>query len=110
LESKLEELNSNKKKKTDREKTEATKRRIDVHKKYIESLERIASMLKKNVVDVNMVQDIKSDVELYIENSEQGELSESQDNLDIFEELLENYDSTCMLSFFSCINFFIMMI
>ena len=79
----------------DREKIESTKRRIEIHKKYIESLERTSNVLKKNLIAVNKVQEIKDDIDFYIETSEQGDFSEGQDSMEIFEEILEKYDSTC---------------
>ena len=47
------------------------------------------------MISVKKVQEIKDDVEFYIENSEQSDFSENLDNLDIFEDILEKYDSTC---------------
>ena len=94
LESKLEDLNSNKKKRNDKDKIESTKHRIEIHKKYIENLERTSSMLKKNLIGVKKVQDIKDDIDAYVENCEEGDYTENLDNMEIFEEILEKYDST----------------
>lgn len=91
LESRLEDLNANKKKRMDKEKIENTKTSLETHRHYIETLERIGTMLQKQQLSVKKVQEIKYDIEDFIENSDQPDYSI---NPDLFEELeLDKYDS-----------------
>lgn len=91
LETRLEDLNANKKKRMDKEKIEITKTSLETHRHYMETLERIGTMLQKQQLSVKKVQEIKYDIDDFIENSDQPEYSI---NPDLFEELeLDKYDS-----------------
>ncbi len=51
-------------------------------------------MVKKNLISVKKVQEIKDDVDYYVENYDQADFPTNMDNLDIFDDLeLEKYDS-----------------
>jgi len=91
FETRLEDLNANKKKRMDKEKIELTKTSLETHRHYMETLERIGSMLQKSQLSVKKVQEIKDDVDDFIENSDEPDYSI---NPDLFEELeLDKYDS-----------------
>lgn len=95
LETRLEDLNANKKKRMDKEKIEITKTSLETHRHYMETLERIGTMLQKQQLSVKKVQEIKYDIDDFIENSDQPEYSI---NPDLFEELeLDKYDSASAL-------------
>jgi len=95
LETRLEDLNANKKKRMDKEKIESTKASLETHKHYMETLERISNMLQKSLISVKKIQEIKYDVDDFIENSDQPDYSV---NADLFEELeLDKYDSASAL-------------
>jgi CCR4-NOT transcription complex subunit 3 len=97
FEAKLEELNANKKKRIDKEKIESTKHRLDMHKKYMSKLRRIGNMVKKNLINVKKVNEIKDDVDFYIENNDQADFVDNMD--EVFDELeLDKYDSASSTS------------
>lgn len=92
LETRLEDLNANKKKRMDKEKIESTKQSLETHKHYLDTLERIGSLLQKSQLSVKKVQEIKYDVDEFIENSDQPDFLIKDDP---FEDLeLDKYDST----------------
>ncbi len=95
LEVKLDEMNtSNKRKRVDKDKIESTKHRLELDRKYVETLERLAKILKKNLISVKKVQEIKDDVDFYVDNNDKADFPENLDNLDVFDELeMEKFDS-----------------
>jgi len=91
LESRLDDLNANKKKRMDKDKIEATKNSLETHRQYLETLERIGNMLQKKQLSIKKVQDIRYDLDDFIENSDQPDY---MINPDLFEELeLDKQDS-----------------
>jgi len=92
LESRLDDLNANKKKRMDKEKIEATKNSLETHRYYLDTLERIGKMVRKNQFSVKKVQEIRYDIDDFIENSDQPDYSI---NTELFDELeLDKYDSS----------------
>jgi CCR4-NOT transcription complex subunit 3 len=92
LEGRLDDLNANKKKRIDKEKIEQTKNSLDTHRHYLDTLERISNMVSKKQFSVKKVQEIRYDIDDFIENSDQPDYSI---NPDLFEELeLDKYDSS----------------
>lgn len=92
LEGRLDDLNANKKKRIDKEKIEQTKNSLETHRHYLDTLERIGNMVSKNQFSVKKVQEIRYDIDDFIENSDQPDYSI---NPDLFEELeLDKYDSS----------------
>lgn len=76
-------------------KIESIRHRIDLNKKYMDTMERLSNILKKNLINVKKVQEIKDDIDYYIDNNDKTDFPENLDNLDVFEELeIEKYDST----------------
>ena len=92
------------------QKIESTKHRLETSKKYVDTLERVSHIVKKNLISIKKVQEIKEDVEYYVENNDQSDFPSNMDNLDIFEDLeLEKYDSSSagthtIFSFFLCLS------
>lgn len=61
----------------------------------MDTLERLARILKKNLINIKKVQEIKDDIEFYVDNNDKADFPENLDNLDVFDELeMEKYDST----------------
>ena len=60
----------------------------------MDTLERLSRILKKNLINIKKVQEIKEDIDYYIDNNDKADFPENLDNLDVFEELeMEKYDS-----------------
>ena len=58
-----------------------------MNRKYVETLEKLSRILKKNLINLKKVQDVKDDIDFYIDNNDKSDFPENLDNLDIFEDL-----------------------
>jgi CCR4-NOT transcription complex subunit 3 len=90
LEVRIDDLNANKKKRADREKVDITKKQIDNHKIYIDKLEFISELLIKKSLSYLKVQDIRTDIDDYVDLNDTQDFKE---NPYIFDELeLETFE------------------
>ncbi|KAK9728441.1 Not1 N-terminal domain, CCR4-Not complex component [Popillia japonica] len=81
LESKIESLQANKKKKLDKDKQEMVdvhKNRLERHRFHIKKLETLLRMLDNMSVEVPQIKAIKEDIEFYIESSQEPDFEENE--------------------------------
>ena len=119
-ENKLEDLNSNKKKRVDKEvkkkrmlnikrflflfflkKIVSTKTRIDTHKKHINTIDKLVNMLQDNQISYKKVLDLRESIDDYVERNNEPDFEEISDLFDDLE--LDKIAASMIFVFYPCL-------